>query len=129
MKKEYFNEKNGLWYDLGEDEVYYPRIKLDNENYKPVGKYGRMRKRHLQENHSAIFSHLLLSEKLNEHLYEVDVRANARIEEIVSSMAKADGCNNELKMKDQMKWVGLMNNYQACADEVVLMELVYNQVY
>ena len=126
MKKEYFNEKNGLWYDLGENGIYYQRIKLNNEKYKPVGKFGRMRKRHLQENHSALFNHLLLSEKLNEHLYEVDIKANARIEEIVSSMAKADGCNNKLKMQNQMKWVGLMNNYHACAEEIVLREIIYN---
>ncbi len=126
MKKEYFNEENGLWYDLGEDEIYYPRIKLNNENYHVLGKFGRMRKRHLQENHSALFHHLLLSEKLNEHLHEIDVKANVMIEEIVTSMAKAEGCDSELKMKDQMKWVGLMNNYQACAEEVVLREVVYN---
>ena len=125
MKKEYFNEKNGLWYDLGENGIYYPRIKLNNEKYKPVGKFGRMRKRHLQENHSALFNHLLLSEKLNEHLHEVDVKVNAMIDEIVSSMAKTEGCDSELKMKEQMKWIGLMNNYQACAEEVVLRELIY----
>ena len=125
MKKEYFNEKNGLWYDLGEDGIYYPRIRLNNENYHVLGKYGRMRKRYLQENHSALFSHLLLSEKLNEHLHGVDVKANAMIDEIVTAMAKAEGCDSKLKMQDQMRWVELMNNYQACAEEVVLKELVY----
>ncbi len=74
MKKEYFNEKNGLWYELGDDGMYYPLISLDNENHKPIGKFGRMRKRHLQEHHSALFNHLLLSNKLNEHLHEIDVR-------------------------------------------------------
>ena len=125
MKKEYFNEKNGLWYDLGEDGIYYPRIKLNNENNKSIGKFGRMRKRHLQENHSALFNHLLLSEKLNEHLHEVDIKANAMIEEIVTAMAKADGCDGELKMKDQMRWAGLTNNYQACAEEIILREIIY----
>ena len=125
MKKEHFNDQNGLWYDLGEDGIYYPRFKLNNENHKTIGKYGRMRKRYLQEHHAALFNHLLLSEKLNEHLHEIDVKANAMIDELVTAMAKADGCDSELKIKDQMKWVGLMNNYQACAEEVVSRKIIY----
>ena len=31
----------------------------------------------------------------------------------------------QLKMQDLMKWVGLMNNIKACAEEVVLTELLY----
>ena len=97
MKKEYFNEKNGLWYDLGEGGIYYPKIKLNNENYKLIGRFGRMRKRYLEENHSALFNHLLLSEKLNEHLYKVDVSANAMIEEMMPKYIKHFKITNELK--------------------------------
>lgn len=124
MKKVYFNKENGLWYDLGEDGIYYPRISLENENHHTLGKYGRMRKMHLLEHHSALFNHLLLSNKLNEHLHEVDVKTNTMIYELVTAMAKSESCDNSLKMKDQMKWVGLMNNYHTCAEEIVLREIV-----
>ncbi len=50
-----------------------------------------------------VFNHLLLPNKLNEHLHELDVKASAMIEEIVTAMAKADGCDSELKMKGQIK--------------------------
>ncbi len=126
MKKEYFNEKNGLWYDLGEDDIYYPRIKLNNKKHKPIGKYGMLRKHFLMQYHSALFSHLLLSETLNEHLYEINTKAQAMVDKLVEEMAKNEGCNSELKMREQMKWVGLMNNYHACAEEIVLREVVYN---
>ena len=30
------------------------------------------------------------------------------------------------KQNDQLSWVGLMNNYKFCAEEIVLQELIYN---
>ena len=125
MKKQYYNEKNELHYELGADGIYYPLLSEKHGTSYNIGKYGRMRKRYLQEHRHALFNYLLLSGKLNEHLHEVDVKANAMIEEIVTAMAKADRCDNELKMQNQMKWVGLMNNYQVCAEEVVFKELIY----
>ena len=48
------------------------------------------------------------------------------MEEIVAQMAKAQGVTEELKASDQMKWVGLMNNLQNAAEEMVLAELIYS---
>ena len=45
---------------------------------------------------------------------------------MVAQMAKENGVTEELKERDQMKWVGLMNNLQNTAEEVVLAELIYN---
>ncbi len=61
LANEMFDESNGLWYDLSEDEIYYPRISLGNENHHELGKYGRMRKTFLLEQRTALFNHLLLS--------------------------------------------------------------------
>lgn len=125
MKKEYYNEENGLWYELGTDGIYYPLLSTEHGTSYEIGKYGRMRKRYLQEYHYPLFNHLLLSGKLNEHLHEVDVKAQKFIEEFVSSMAKKEGCDSKIKMQEQMKWVGLINNYKACAEEIVLREVIY----
>lgn len=124
MKQEYINEQNGLRYTLAQDGCYYPLFDKEIENYT-IGKYGRMRKRYLEEFHAAIYNYLLLSNKLNEHLHDVDVKTEKLITEVINSMAKADNCNNEMKMKDQLKWVGLMNNYHACAEEIIFKEIVY----
>lgn len=72
-----------------------------------------------------LFNHLLLSNKLNQHLHEIDVKAHTMVEELVTTMAKVEDCNEQLKSNDQMKWVGLMNNYHACAEEIVLRNIVY----
>ena len=37
-----------------------------------------------------------------------------------------NGVTEELKERDPMKWVGLMNNLQNAAEEIILKELIYN---
>lgn len=125
MKKEYYNEQNGLYYKLGEDGLYYPQIVMKQRGDRVLGKYGRMRKRFLEQEHYPVFAHLLLSDTLYEHLQEVDDKANKMLEVVIKELSEADGCDEKMKMQEQMKWVGLMNNYHACAEEIVLKELIY----
>ncbi len=125
LEKYIYDEQNGLHYELGEDDIYYPLLEAPKSTNYLIGKYGRMRKRYLEEYRTPLFTSLLMSGKLNEHLHEIDVQARAIIEQTVSAMAKANGCDDTLKMQDQMKWVGLMNNYKACAEEIVRSELIY----
>lgn len=125
LKKEIYNEANGLHYTLGEDGFYYPNLVMPECEYHDIGKYGRLHQRYLEENHRVIYYNLLVAGKLNQRLHEVDVHAQEQVEMMVKAMAKVEGCDEALKMRDQMKWVGLMNNYKACAEEVVLKEIVY----
>lgn len=63
--------------------------------------------------------------KLNEYLYEVDEEYYARMELFVEQMKAGAGITEELKVSDQMKWVGLMNNVWSAAEEAVIRELIY----
>ena len=46
--------------------------------------------------------------------------------EMLREMAKKQGVTEELKATDMMRWIGLMNNIRACADEIVLNDIVYS---
>ncbi|MFA7137438.1 MAG: TnpV protein [Bacteroidales bacterium] len=96
----------------------------DNKEQIPLGKYGRMRKQYLQEHRKPLFHSLLLSEKLFPHLLEIDKTANRRMEQIMMDLQKVQTPPD--KMKEQMKWVGYMNNLKAQAEEIILTELIYN---
>jgi len=117
--------ENGIGYTLIGD-YYLPNLILPAEE-KDLSfvKYGRMRKRYLEQSRRVLFVNLLTTCKLNEHLHEVDVRCNEMVEEIVKSLAKQDGVDENLKSTDQMKWVGLMNTFKSQAEEIVLSEVVY----
>ena len=103
-----------------------PNLLPPQEEPVPHGKYALLRKKFLKEHRRVTYTNLLTSGKLNSHLAEIQQTAQRRMEEIVTQMAKAEGVTEELKASDQMKWVGLMNNIQNAAEEMVLAELIYS---
>ena len=88
-------------------------------------RFAERRRRLLNECRGGIYTGMLLTGKLNQHLEEIDRQANEMMETLTAQMAKQEGVNESLKAENQMKWVGLMNNIQAAAEEIVLKELVY----
>ena len=123
MKKQIYDEKNGMSYTLHGD-YYLPDLVLREE--EPIyGKYGMLRKQFLKEHRSAGYQYLLLTGKLNEHLNQIDQEARERVEMLMEQMAEKQGVTEELKLRNQMKWVGLMNNIKTRAEEIVLKNLVY----
>ena len=87
--------------------------------------YGMLRKQFLKEHRSARYQYLLLTGKLNEHLNQTDQEAREQVKIMLKQMAEKQGVTEQMKMQDQMKWVGLMNSIKACAEEIVLKEIIY----
>lgn len=110
-------------------DYYIPDLELSAQPELPIGKYGRMRKAYLQEHRPALYSHLLLSEKLYPHLLEVDQAANERLEHLMSQMVNAAEITEQLKATDQMRWVGLMNTVKAQAEEIVCLIIYSNSLH
>ena len=86
-----------------------------------------MRKEYLKEEHLVIFSMLLLSGKLYQHLLEIDETCEVRMELLIHQMAKREGVTEVLKAVDQMAWVARINSIRSRAEEIVLHELVYTE--
>lgn len=59
-------------------------------------------------------------------LADIDTSACNMAEYLIKEMAKKQGVTEQLKAEDMMRWVGLMNNIRACADEIVLNDIVYS---
>ena len=98
---------------------------LDVPEAPKVGKYGMLRRSYLRKNRNGIYTGMMLSGKLDSHLAEIDRQATEMVDSLTERMAAEQGVNESLKASDQLKWVGLMNNIRASAEEVVLTELVY----
>ena len=106
-------------------DYWIPDLSLSQQESKPLGKYGRMRKAYLQEHRPVLWNSLILSEKLYPHLMEIDETANSRLEQMMPALMQSAGVTEALKASDPMKWVGLMNSLKAQAEEVILTELIY----
>ena len=89
-----------------------------------MGIWGERRRQYLLKNREPIYTAMLLSDKLNEHLEEVDRQAEEMLFQLVDQMAHIEGVTEQLKADNQMAWVGAMNNIRARAEEVVYAELI-----
>ena len=122
MKKQIYDEKNGLSYTLHGD-YYLPDLEI-NEEEPTYGKYGIMRKQFLKDTGGARYQYLVLTGKLTEHLNQVDKEVREKVEILVEQMAEQWGVTDELKMQDQMEWVKRMNNIGSIVDNQIYIEII-----
>ena len=104
MKKQIYDEKNGMSYTLHGD-YYLPDLVLREEE-PTYGKYGMLRKQFLKEHRPIRYQNLLLSGKLTAHLNQIDQEAREQVEMLMKQMAEKKGVTEELKVQDQVKWLG-----------------------
>ena len=102
-----------------------PNLVLSDTKEYHIGKYGRMRRAYLKEYRPALYSILLLTEKLFPRLAEIDAACKNRLDIIETAMMRQEGVTEALKTTDQMEWVRRMNSIHSRAEEIVLHELVY----
>ena len=122
LKKEII--ENGIHYTLHGD-YYFPDLELSEAPRQAIGHYGRMRKAYLEEHRPGLYTRLILSGKLNEHLAEIDACCTDRMEQMIHQAAVRECINEELKASDQLAWVGRMNSIRQQVEEIMLNELIY----
>ena len=125
LPKEIFDSKNGLTYVLNGD-YYIPMLEVPQDD-RHIGKYGRMRMQYLKEQHPGKYSSLILSGKLHDHLIEVNECCTSMKQMLVAETAKKQGVTEKLKARDQLAWIGMMNNIDSSVEEFILSEYVYDQ--
>lgn len=123
MRKQIYDKSNGLSYTLHGD-YYLPDLVLPVEEPDTYGKHGTLRRTFLKEHRRKLYMSLLLQGELVEHLNQTDRAANERMELLVRQMAEQQGVTEQLKEKNQMAWVGMMNNIRNAAEEMVLREFI-----
>ena len=121
--KSLFEKHNGRYVRCG--EYLIPEMGLTQEEQKPLGKYGMMRRRYLEENRQGLYTRMILNGTLMEHLQEIDETCHRRMNQMIQAMAKAEGITEVLKAQNQLLWVQRMNLLHDCAEETVMNELVY----
>lgn len=122
MERYLFDEKNNLWYELVDD--YYLSC-VTAPVIDELGAWGRLRLRHLRDHQNGIYTGMLLSGKLENHLAEVNAKAEEMFDRLVEELSEDEGITEELKALDQMSWVQQMNSIRSRAAEIVREELIY----
>ena len=115
--------ENGIDYILIGD-YYIPDLKLPEED-RPIGRFGRLHREYLKQEHPARYSSLILTGKLWTYLADLNEQAEERLDLIIEQMKAAEGVTEELKARNQLEWVGRMNNIRNRAEEIINSELIY----
>ena len=108
-----------------EGDYLIPDLALKKQENVVLGKYGRARLKYIKENKRGLYTELMMNGALSSYLKGVDERCNHIVNITVREMAKENNVNEELKRSDQLKWVGLMNNFKNAAEEIVYNEIIY----
>ena len=104
---------------------FIPDLALPAQPEGSLDKYGRARLAFLREHKSVLHMHMMTQGTLWEHLLEIQRTADERMERIVKHKMAAQGVTEDLKSRDQMLWVGKVNNIRASAEEIIRAELIY----
>ncbi len=108
-------------------DYYIPDLILDEDpaTEKFYGKYGDLRRTYLREHKPKLWAVLVNNGTLADHLKGIERTAERRMDMLLPQMMKVAGVTEELKARDQMAWVGLINNCIARAEEIILADLIY----
>ena len=125
MAKTIFEEMGGTYVRQGEYNLPCLSLPAEKEN-KPIGVWGQRYLRYLKQHRKALYTNLLTSGKLNSYLADIDEQAEGMFFRLVKQMAEREGVTEQLKVENQMEWVGRMNNIRNRAMEIVNEEIIYN---
>ena len=125
MKISIHDNANGLDYTLVNDH-YLPNLTAAAPaEQHPIGRWGRLHKKYLQEHHPIRYNQLLLSGKLGSYLAKLDKQAEEQLALIIRQMQEAEGVTEALKAADQLEWVRRMNSIRNRAEEIIQKELIF----
>ena len=120
--------ENGLSYHR-EGEVWIPDIALEPEliqDDRPTFPWGERRRDYLKEHRPSLYQQYVLHGTLWKHMKDVQELAQERLDTMIPRMAEQQGVTEELKRRDQMKWVGMMNNIRSSVEETIYADLIYS---
>ena len=121
--KSLFEELGGT-YTLGKDGMYYPNLTIDDNDQRPIGKWGRMHRAYLEEVHPGLYERMILNGRLHRNLADANERAEAMMELLTKQMKDREGITERLKAELPMVWVGRMNNIRSRAEEIIMEEVI-----
>ena len=125
LPKHYTNEQTGISYTLHGD-YYLPDLVLpEDEDKRPIGKWGSLHKSYLQHHKRVFYNTLVSNLTLHTHLADIDEQARNMFDTLVEQIMKREGVTEELKEKNQIEWICRMGNIQERATEIVCKELIY----
>ena len=124
LKNTLHDSNNGLDYTMA-NGYYLPNLTVAAPAEHPTGRWGRLHKTYLKEQHPIQYNQLLLSGELDGYLAKLDKQAEEQLALIIRQMQEAEGVTEALRAADQLEWVRRMNSIRNRAEEIIQKELIF----
>ena len=125
LKNTLHDSNNGLDYTMV-NGYYLPNLTVAAPTEQhPTGRWGRLHKMYLKEQHPIRYNQLLLSGELGGYLAKLDKQAEEQLALTIRQMQEAEGVTEALKAADQLEWVRRMNSIRNRAEEIIKSELIF----
>ena len=116
MKNITYTERNG---------IRYPNLALPEQTNYPLFKYANLHLDFMKQHRRGRYTTLLTEGRLNEYLHAIDIQAHELLDDIIPRLAQERGVDEDLKAHNALLWTAEMNNIKASAEEIILLEVVY----
>ena len=98
-----------------------PNLKVEEMH---LNRFGRAKLDYLKKHDYGLYFKLLSKNELNDYLLKVQKEADDLYDRLVEEYKIRWNVTEELKQKNQIKWVLMMNNIKSCVDEIVYKTLL-----
>ena len=123
ITKSIFEQLGGTYEQQG--DYLLPCLTVPAENEQPIGVWGQRHLRYLKEYRRVTYTNLLTSGRLNSYLTDIDEQSGNMFSQLIKEYADRQGVTEQLKARNQLEWVGKMNNIRNQAMEIVDKEILY----
>ena len=106
-KKTIYEQLGGTYSQHG--DYLLPNLKMPKQPEYNIGVWGQRRRRYLKQHRPILYTNLLTSCTLSEHLADIEEECSERVDSLVKAMAKQEGVTEQLKADNQMLWVRKMS--------------------
>ena len=103
-----------------------PNLTIKKQSSNGINKYGYLRLCYLKENKKALYTTLLMTNELTNHLISVSKNSEDRLQILMKNYKNSDKKLSEKNKEiNHIEWSKLMNNYKNTAEEIILNEFIF----
>lgn len=98
---------------------------MKDDFVKEIGVWGQRHYSYLKMNSPTVINVMRMNGTLEQYLRDVDRDAQEMFELLMKQYAEIEGITEQLKVNNQMEWIGKMNSIKSRVTNVVNTELIY----
>ena len=98
---------------------------MKDEFVKNIGVWGQRHYDYLKKHSPTVINVMRMNGTLEQYLRDLDLDAQEMFELLMKQYAEIEGITEQLKVDNQMEWIGRMNSIKSRVTNMVNAELIY----